>query len=151
PCPPGEPAARARPRQYFAAPSGAKSDRAVNRRRHSGGPHRDVRGCCPTGIIRQCAHMAANLVTLRDGRGQSIVFFHPASGLATAFRRLAPYLPTEAAVFAFENAEPVGPPSSIDAIAASYWSELRSVADGSLFLVGWSFGGTVALELATIA
>jgi thioesterase domain-containing protein len=95
--------------------------------------------------------MAANLVTLRDGRGQSIVFFHPASGLATAFRRLVPYLPAEATVFAFENTEPVGPPSSIGALAASYWSELQTVAGGSLFLVGWSFGGTVALELATIA
>ncbi len=92
-----------------------------------------------------------NLVNLRTGIGHSVVFVHPASGLATAFRRLVPHLAGRGALFAFENAEPELTPPSIGELAATYWAQLKAVASDPLVLVGWSFGGTVALELATLA
>ena len=95
--------------------------------------------------------IAENLVTLREGTGPSIVFVHPASGLATAFRRLVPHLAGRGAVFAFENAEPESPPSSISELAVKYWAQLGAVGNEPLFLAGWSFGGMIALELATLA
>ena len=95
--------------------------------------------------------MAENLLTLREGVGQSVVFLHPASGLATAFRRLVPHLAGRCAVFAFENAEPAHDPPSIGELVVDYWAQLKGVANGPLFFAGWSFGGAVALELATRA
>lgn len=92
-----------------------------------------------------------NLITLREGKGQSVVLLHPASGLATAFRRLVPHLRSRGAVFAFENAEPKLAPSSIGDLAADYWSQLKIVAADPLLFAGWSFGGAVALEMASLA
>jgi thioesterase domain-containing protein len=95
--------------------------------------------------------MPDNLITLRDGTGPSIVFVHPGSGLATAFRRLVPLMNKRSPTFAFENPEPQGAPPSLAELGASYWAQLSVVVGDSLVLVGWSFGGSVAFELATLA
>lgn len=95
--------------------------------------------------------MSRNLVPLREGDGSSFVFVHSAGGLATAFRRLAPYLDGAGSVFAFENVEPDGAPPTIGELAERYWTELAAAATDPLILIGWSFGASVALELAALA
>ena len=95
--------------------------------------------------------MAGHLATLRDCNGPAIVYLHPASGIATHYRRLAPLLPPARTLLAFENIELSGPPPSIETFAAEYWAVLRDAVAGPIDFVGWSFGGTVALELATLA
>jgi len=95
--------------------------------------------------------MPENLITLRAGTGPTVVFLHPASGLATAFRRLVPYLAHGGAMLAFENPEPQCRPPSISELGADYWEQLRMAAKDPLVLVGWSFGGVIAVELATLA
>jgi thioesterase domain-containing protein len=95
--------------------------------------------------------IADNLIVLREGAGPSIVFVHPASGLATAFRRMVSHLAGTGAILAFENAEPEGLPPSISELAAMYWEQLKDVATDPFIFVGWSFGGTIALELSSLA
>ena len=95
--------------------------------------------------------MHENLVRLQHGSGPGVVFVHPGSGLATAFRRLVPHLSDAGDLFAFENPEPQGEPCSIAELAAGYWEQLSGEVVGSLAFVGWSFGGAVATELATLA
>lgn len=96
--------------------------------------------------------MPDNLVTLREGPGTAVAFIHPASGLATAFRRLVPHLGGRGGVFASENLE-AGPEQrcSIGALAEDYWDQLRGHLDGAVVLAGWSFGGPVALRMAALA
>jgi thioesterase domain-containing protein len=96
--------------------------------------------------------MCENLVPLREGRGPTIAFVHPASGLATGFRRLVPHLTEHGRVYAFESLEP-GPAErcSIAALGIDYWSQLREHVHGPLVLAGWSFGGPVALRMAESA
>ncbi len=95
--------------------------------------------------------MPDNLVTLKAGTGRSFAFVHPASGLVTAFRRLLPHLTGSGAVFALENPEPQQPPCSIDDLAADYWDQLADAAPGPLAIAGWSFGGAVAIDMASAA
>jgi len=96
--------------------------------------------------------MTENIIRLRDGSDGAFVCVHPASGLATAFRRLAPLLSGDVALYAFENAEPGGASPSISELAENYWKQLKAIArDGQLFFVGWSFGGVVSLEIASLA
>ncbi|WP_338676003.1 thioesterase domain-containing protein [Streptomyces sp. SCSIO 30461] len=95
--------------------------------------------------------MTDNLLTLRSGSGSTTVFVHTASGLATGFRRLAGHLGGHGTVLALENLE-AGPPErcSVAALAADYWSQMEEHTD-PLRLAGWSFGGPVAMEMATLA
>ncbi|WP_435109852.1 alpha/beta fold hydrolase [Nocardiopsis synnemataformans] len=93
-----------------------------------------------------------NLVPLRGGGEPATVFLHPASGLSTAFRRLLPHLPGTGAVYAYESLEPGGPElCSINALAEHYWAQLRGEGHEQLVLVGWSFGGPVAVAMASLA
>jgi thioesterase domain-containing protein len=96
--------------------------------------------------------MSDNLVPLRTGGGRTTVFIHPASGLITAFRRVVPHLPGNRNAVAFENPEPRPDAScSIDALAADYWHQLSAHSNGPILLAGWSFGGIVALAMASLA
>lgn len=96
--------------------------------------------------------MPDNLVPLRPSSAGAVAFVHPASGLITAFQRLVPHLPGKLGVFALENCEPGGAQSQdIPSIAADYWQQLSVASSGPLLLAGWSFGGPVALTMATLA
>lgn len=96
--------------------------------------------------------MSSNLVMLRGGEGRAVVCLHGASGLVTGFRRLSPHLGGSGPVIAFENIEP-GPDAmgSIDALAEFYWAQVEHAVVGGLDLVGWSFGGGLAVAMAKLA
>jgi thioesterase domain-containing protein len=95
-----------------------------------------------------------NLLSLRHGTGtRAIAFVHSASGSIGGFRRLLPHLDPGMTIVAFEAGRP-GPEDrcSITAIAEDYLSELAdAVQVDRTVLVGWSFGGPVAVELARLA
>lgn len=95
------------------------------------------------------------LSTLRGGSlTPHLVMLHPAGGTAGGLRRLVPAIETPRHVVAFEVFEP-GPEHrcSVHAIAADYTAELLAEYpscgyDKPLCLIGWSFGGLLAIEMA---
>ncbi|MEU1056704.1 alpha/beta fold hydrolase [Streptomyces sp. NPDC005876] len=95
-----------------------------------------------------------NLLLLRQGStDHTMVFVHPAGGSAGGFRQLLAHLDTTWTLLAYEAIEP-GPPErcSVPAIAEDYLEELTaSVSPAGVVLVGWSFGGAVAVEMARLA
>ncbi|MGW7242644.1 thioesterase domain-containing protein [Streptomyces sp. NPDC054804] len=95
-----------------------------------------------------------NLLQLRPGSSDhTMVFVHPAGGSAGAFRQLLAHLDTIWTVLAYEAIEP-GPPErcSVPAIAEDYLEELTAtVSPAGAVLIGWSFGGAVAVEMARLA
>ncbi|WP_330461219.1 thioesterase domain-containing protein [Streptomyces sp. NBC_00820] len=98
--------------------------------------------------------MRGNLVRLRESSGPSaLVFIHPASGSAAAFRALQPHLGSDCSIYAFQ-ASGIDPdrPRSIEGIAKSYLAEFLSAdPDSTPVFVGWSFSGPVAVEMARLA
>ena len=93
-----------------------------------------------------------DLLDLRDGGEDVVAFVHPASGLATAFRRMVPAWRGEQTLVAFENLDPADSMTcSVAGVARHYWSRLAPRLAGTLTLVGWSFGGCVAAEMASLA
>lgn len=92
-----------------------------------------------------------NLLTLRESGSSALVFVHPASGMATAFRRLPAHLDGDYSLVAFENAGPVGTGlCSVGRLSAAYAAELLAREFDHVVLAGWSFGGAVAVELAAL-
>ncbi|MGW4509755.1 thioesterase domain-containing protein [Streptomyces sp. NPDC004436] len=94
-----------------------------------------------------------SLVRLRAGAGSPVLFVHPSSGSIGGFRRLLPHLAVDCPLAAFE-ADGSGPVDgcTVTELAGAYLAEAAetSMADGAL-LVGWSFGGAVAVAMAAIA
>ncbi|MFD5723797.1 alpha/beta fold hydrolase [Streptomyces sp. NPDC127036] len=95
-----------------------------------------------------------NLLALRQGSSDhTMVFVHPAGGSAGGFRQLLAHLDPIWTVLAYEAIEP-GPSDrcSVPAIAEDYLEELTAtVSPAGVVLVGWSFGGAVAVEMARLA
>lgn len=102
----------------------------------------------------------ARLLLLRETPGgidsRLVVFVHSSSGSAGGFRRLVPLLAAADRYVAFEA---LGAGSedrcSVRAVAEDYWAliseHLGPEQTGELVLVGWSFGGLVAVHLAGLA
>jgi amino acid adenylation domain-containing protein len=92
------------------------------------------------------------LVPIRS-TGSAPPFFcvHPLGGDVLCFARLAHYLGPDQPFYAFQDrGEPdQALPNQIPAMAARYVNALRSVQpEGPYFVGGFSFGGTVAFEIA---
>lgn len=93
------------------------------------------------------------LVTLRKGHG-ALPFFcvHAVGGTAFRYKALADRLPADIPVFGLqasglEDGEPLA--ASVQAMALQYRDAIRAVQPrGPYRLLGWSFGGLVAYELA---
>ncbi len=92
------------------------------------------------------------VVTLAGaGRGTPLFLAPAVSGSAYAYAGLARMLDAGRPVYAFENPGLDGtrPPASIPELAAAFRRALQTIAPiGPYLLGGWSFGGTVAFELA---
>ncbi|MEV1044013.1 amino acid adenylation domain-containing protein [Streptomyces sp. NPDC049916] len=95
----------------------------------------------------------ATLLPLRTrGTLPPLFCVHPAGGLAWAYAGLLPHLDNDRPVYGLQtpNLDGTRPfPDSIEAMAAVYVAELRSVQPhGPYHLFGWSFGGNVVQEVA---
>lgn len=97
------------------------------------------------------AHSAVVPIQTGDG-GPPLFCVHPANGDAVSFMRLAKALGPGQPVYAFEALglapnEPMA--ESVEQMAAAYLAEMRQVQpEGPYHLIGWSFGGVVAYEMA---
>ncbi|MFB7652836.1 MULTISPECIES: alpha/beta fold hydrolase, partial [unclassified Streptomyces] len=93
------------------------------------------------------------LLPIRPG-GSKPPFFcvHPAGGLSWCYMPLSQYVPEEYPLYGLqargvrESGDPAG---SVKEMAADYIRHMRSVqATGPYHLLGWSFGGIIAHEIA---
>ncbi|MFE7076904.1 amino acid adenylation domain-containing protein [Streptomyces sp. NPDC057620] len=95
----------------------------------------------------------ATLLPLRTTGSRPPLFcVHPAGGLAWSYGGLLPHLDPDQPVYGLQtpNLDGRAPfPDSIEAMAAGYVQELRTVQPhGPYHLFGWSFGGNVVQEVA---
>ena len=94
-------------------------------------------------------------LVLLEGGGQRTPFFfvHPVGGTILQYRALARRLSVHRPFYALQSpaleGDPLPPDISIEALARSYLSAIRTaVPKGPYLLGGWSFGGLVAFEMA---
>ncbi|WP_438502016.1 amino acid adenylation domain-containing protein [Mycobacterium avium] len=86
--------------------------------------------------------------TLKEGTGAPLFCIHAAGGLSWSYRVLGNHL--DCPIIGIQQAEPQhAAPRSIREMAQSYADRIQETyPDGPYHLVGWSFGGVVAHELA---
>ncbi len=123
------------------APTAAE---VVARLARAGGPDAPQGSAVPDSL--------APMLTLRGGGSEPPLFcVHPASGLGWQFASLKRYVPQQIPIYALQSPAFSGarPPASIDALAADYADRIAAVAPtGPVRLLGWSFGGSVAILIA---
>jgi nonribosomal peptide synthetase DhbF len=94
------------------------------------------------------------LLTLRS-QGSRLPLFcvHPGVGMSWCYSGLLPHLGTDFPVYGLQArglTEPGALPGSIEEMAGDYLEQIRSVQPtGPYHLLGWSFGGIVAQQIAT--
>jgi thioesterase domain-containing protein/acyl carrier protein len=90
----------------------------------------------------------APVETLKDGTGLPLFCFHPAGGLAWPYQPLGNYL--DCPIIGIQQAQDQEvEPESIRTMAKTYADRLQAVEPtGPYNLLGWSFGGLVAHEVA---
>ncbi|MFT3661300.1 MAG: amino acid adenylation domain-containing protein [Gordonia sp. (in: high G+C Gram-positive bacteria)] len=108
------------------------------------------------GVVRTVngARAVSPVLALRaQGTGAPLFCVHPAGGLGWAFGGILPYV-SDRPVFALQEPSVVaGEPAatSIRQLAERYVAEIREIQpDGPYHLLGWSMGGVIAYEMATI-
>ncbi|MFE0459880.1 amino acid adenylation domain-containing protein [Kitasatospora sp. NPDC058965] len=94
------------------------------------------------------------LLPLRPEGGQTPLFcVHPGFGMGWSYRALLEQLPPDQPLYALQARslrESAGLPQSVPTMAAEYVERIRAVQpSGPYRLLGWSFGGAVAHEMAT--
>jgi amino acid adenylation domain-containing protein len=98
------------------------------------------------------APVGRNLLTLQPlGSPPGVFCVHPAVGTATCYAALAAALGDDIPLHGLRNdGRPVpGGPATVEELAAAYLEQvLAAQADGPYHLIGWSFGGLVAVEMA---
>ena len=97
----------------------------------------------------------APLLPLRsEGELQPVFLVHPIGGLSWCYSRLLPYIPKGHPVYGLQSSgysEADQRPESVAELAVEYVAMLRQVQpEGPYALGGWSFGGTVAQEMAVV-
>ncbi|GAA1992932.1 non-ribosomal peptide synthetase [Amycolatopsis minnesotensis] len=93
------------------------------------------------------------LLPLRaNGSKPPLFCIHPASGLSWTYAGLLKHLPPDQPLYGVQSrklTEPGYAPAGIPEIAADYLTQIRSVQpEGPYYLLGWSFGGNLAHEIA---
>jgi amino acid adenylation domain-containing protein len=114
----------------------AGSDPAVNR--------------SPSPVLVQ---LPPHLITLQpEGTRLPLFVVHPLAGLVFPYYDLALHLEPDQPVYGLQSigiAGEASPLSQVEAMAGHYLTAIRQVQpEGPYRLAGWSFGGTVALEMA---
>ncbi|WP_173005854.1 non-ribosomal peptide synthetase [Labrenzia sp. THAF82] len=96
------------------------------------------------------------IVPLKQGGDHTPLFcVHPASGIATVYRKLAMTLTCDCPVYGLQarglESSREKPFETIEQMAACYLAAMRLIQPvGPYRLIGWSFGGRVALEIAQL-
>ncbi|MEM8933317.1 MAG: thioesterase domain-containing protein, partial [Acidobacteriota bacterium] len=103
--------------------------------------------------LRESDGQRAMLVPLRgEGEGEPLFCIHPIDGEVVVFRELAQCLEPGRPIVGVQDphrAEPGQGATSIEAMAASYLESIRRVQPrGPYHLLGYSFGGVVAFDMA---
>lgn len=101
----------------------------------------------------------APLLPLRKSAGDEppVIFFPPAGGLGWCYYSFLPYIPAERSVWTVQAPQYESPhaeaSTSIHEMAERYFEVLKheKLALNGAILVGWSLGGMVAFELASLA
>jgi nonribosomal peptide synthetase DhbF len=87
------------------------------------------------------------------GTSSPLFCFHPAGGLSWRYSGLLPLLKADRPIYGLQargisNSETL--PSTLEEMAADYLQRMRELQPkGPYLLLGWSFGGLVAYEIAT--
>ncbi|HUJ98348.1 MAG TPA: alpha/beta fold hydrolase, partial [Stellaceae bacterium] len=105
-------------------------------------------------IARPVRSRFAHLLPLQQsGEGPALFCIHPAGGAAFCYLPLAAALGREQQVYGLQakGLEPGEKPArSVAEMARDYIGEIRTVQpNGPYHLLGWSFGGLIAFEIAT--
>jgi thioesterase domain-containing protein/aryl carrier-like protein len=115
---------------------------------------------CPTvtGLMSQMSLSSVQgafnaLLPIRTGGSRPPLFcIHPAGGLSWCYMPLARYVPEDFRIYGLQARGLDGRgelPRSVREMAADYLGLIRTVQEtGPYYLLGWSFGGGVAHELA---
>ncbi|CAN5128031.1 hypothetical protein BH11ACT7_BH11ACT7_29520 [soil metagenome] len=94
----------------------------------------------------------APLLTLRTGGEEAPLFcVHPAGGLCWQFAGLKPYLPEQIPIYGLQSPVFTGRPlpATITELAVQYADTVQASAPtGPIRLLGWSFGGSLAVLIA---
>jgi nonribosomal peptide synthetase DhbF len=87
------------------------------------------------------------------GASRPLFCMHPASGLSWGYSRFLPLLPADHPIYGLQArgiACPDALPSTVQEMASDYLHLIREIQPiGPYLLLGWSFGGLVAYEIAT--
>ncbi|MGW3962982.1 amino acid adenylation domain-containing protein [Amycolatopsis sp. NPDC005003] len=105
------------------------------------------------GTLARDSAFDAVLPLRSDGAAAPVFCFAPASGLGWRYSGLLRELPPQVPVHAMQATGFLddGPlPGSVTEIAADHTARIRQLAPGPYRLLGWSFGGLVAHEVATM-
>lgn len=100
-------------------------------------------------VHKVTTNTASFLVKLQPGKNnQSLFLIHPIGGNVFCYHPLVKHLKYSGAIYGVQAADRKGY-NSIEELAADYVKEIRSVqAEGPYYLLGASFGGVVAYEIA---
>ena len=94
------------------------------------------------------------LLPLRPhGASRPLFCIHPAGGLSWAYSKLIPFLKPDHPLYGLQArgiAHPDALPCTLEEMASDYLDQIRGIQPGGPYLLlGWSFGGLVAYEIAT--
>ena len=88
----------------------------------------------------------------KSGERQPIFCIHPGGGSGSVYKNLADALPTDVPVWALQARgleDTEAPHRSVTEMATTYIEAIKTIQpEGPYQLVGWSFGGTIAQEMA---
>ncbi|MEU9497054.1 alpha/beta fold hydrolase, partial [Streptomyces sp. NPDC048215] len=93
------------------------------------------------------------LLSIREGGEQHPIFcLHPGGGISWGYSALATYVPAEYPIYGIQARGLDGhedPAASIQEMASDYIRQILTVHEtGPYIIMGWSFGGAVAQEMA---
>ncbi|WP_216214823.1 condensation domain-containing protein [Amycolatopsis aidingensis] len=98
--------------------------------------------------------LAALLPLRAEGNLTPVFFLPPIGGLSWCYARFLPYIPKGHPVYGLQATRFAGDadrPKSFGELAGTYLELIREVCpDGRCSLLGWSFGGVVAQEIAVL-
>ncbi|MGW3949483.1 condensation domain-containing protein [Streptomyces sp. NPDC004752] len=99
--------------------------------------------------------LAALLPLRAEGNLAPVFLLPPIGGLSWSYARFLPYLPKGSPVYGLQATQFAGEaarPASVRELAETYLEQIRSVCpQGRYSLMGWSFGGVVAQEIAVMS